>query len=1710
MRSHFLARISHTIMFVATIMFTATSAPADEPKPLVRELFVPFDDLNVILEAGGRRVFLTREEYDDLLKRARKTEAEAAPRAYALTAAEYDAQIEEGRAVIRGNLSLEVTQDGLHAIPLPLSGVGVRKATLDGEPAAIGRSQAAAQAALFVSGRGQHELELEMVAPLEVAAPRQILRFQLPHAATGRMRLAVPGNIELKSGATVLRQEFDENQNVTRFELLPTQGMTTLVMSLNNREVQNQQVVVARNVFVSELTETYERLHMTASLQVLHGAVEQFRFAIPAGFEVIDVATPLLSRWQVNAEQDQRILSVTMREPASGTVVLNIAAQRTAPELQQWELPQVRPLDVVGSVSIVGILVENRLQTQSLQPDNLISIDTDVLAETLPATIFAAEPGAPPIQPVAAYYAPQADFEIAGTFAKPEGRVHVVSNTVLVISDSGLEVRGGFALLPIAEKIFGCHFTVPTGWRVTEVTYGDGQPLPFERYDESNGSGRVDVILPQSVSPGEAYSIYFRATYTPAGWLDVWQTQQVSFPEFTIVEATSDRGAIAVQARDDLVVKTQSTAGLVPLDANRKTEFDLQETPASLALQFDARPFAAVLDVERTSPRLTAETYSFLTVAPGKLSAHYELIYDVQEARTRELSFRLPLDTPAEISVRGLDETVVKEFNSVAEDESRLWKAQLASPTRGNVRLEASFVLPIPSTGGAFETPAEGPETTDGNSGDASTAATSVTLPIIVAENVEFQTGTIAIEGSAELEVSLKTAARKVDAGELVDADYQPSRRLLGVYGFVGDVPAITAQVARPPQHALPAAIVERAELVTAVSQSGISQSAARFHLRTKASFIEVQLPAASTLWSVYLDGTASKPQRDGGRLLISLPITSAAQLRDLQLVYETPVTNMHLWSRLEVVAPQLFLRNAAEESASAPLPTADLIWYLHIPPSFRLAATDGTVFPDLRDAATRQQLAETATPAIRVARTVASSPGPFRLLLADRRFEGVTNQAGTQGVPASGRVLIEAEPGEFEGLHEGAAGETMQSGRARGNVDFDTDMSGAASDPAVPTAPAPRMAVPQDAPPAAGDEGFQFGQPFASSATAAPAEQPAADSSATAKYWALEGLRSLRIDLSTSGAPLLFQSLGADARLDVKLVDGSRLELLAAGIALIVGLLGIGLIARSWPTKLTYIAAVLVFASLIPLVTGWDRELGPAFDWSFYTGLLLIPVYLLRQFCRWSSGFFASSSAAATALSIVVIMALTASPRCAHAQAPETTLGPLHIKLLDSLPPVNVPEDAIIVPYNPDGGDAAVADRVIIPYNTYERLWKRAFPDRYLEASPPPAPYALAGVKWETRLEDLDHLEVTGSILVDVYVDKDVTVLLPFDGGVLTRSEVEGRPARVQLLATEVPAQQESQVDQVPMPAQNAAPRPTPMMLAVHLAGSGRKEIALAARLPLARRGGWRIAQGQLPAAQATSLQAVVPLAGTEVRLRDVEDRTDYLTTAANEAIATALGTQGTFHIQWRPQVTQIDVDTALTVTSEAVVDVQEDTLRALWRMQLSFPRGERDAFELQVPAEYLVEKVAGDNILSWQNNAGRLEIRLLKATRDTQQITVQLTKPSGMQVGETTNVEVPVLGVVDAALHEGRLAVRRSPLIELRLSRHNRWYGPILHRFRPPVMKRSPARWGFDRSRRISLPRHRFFSAWVPHPWQRGYQRKCRPFCGLDKANGLSNAAQ
>ena len=356
-----------------------------------------------------------------------------------------------------------------------------------------------------------------------------------------------------------------------------------------------------------------------------------------------------------------------------------------------------------------------------------------------------------------------------------------------------------------------------------------------------------------------------------------------------------------VAAHDDLIVRPTKIEHLVPLDENGMGKYDLAGIVPSLAYRYENPPFAAALLVERTRPRLTARTVCCFRVSAEGLAVHDELFYQVEGRATRRVALDLPRDTPEALAISGLDGTKLKEFVSEPGkpgDPLRRWNVLLEEATGGEVRLAVDFQQPLPSQEGR--------------------GIKDYALPLVQAAGVAYQSGLVSVEGSGELDVQVNTTARRVDVGELPDT-CQPGRHLRGVFSLVGaPPPPVSIDVTRRDGYPLSAAVAREARFFTLLSADGSAQTQARFTLRTKALYLQVELPAGAELWSAQLlgpDGTAAgavplKPQREDKSLLVGLPAAAAGTDCRLQLIYASPpVGPLRMRGTLRVPALRLLLR---------------------------------------------------------------------------------------------------------------------------------------------------------------------------------------------------------------------------------------------------------------------------------------------------------------------------------------------------------------------------------------------------------------------------------------------------------------------------------------------------------------------------------------------------------------------------------------------------------------------------------------------------------------------------------------------------------------------------------------------------------------------------------------------------------------------------------
>jgi hypothetical protein len=535
-----------------------------------------------------------------------------------------------------------------------------------------------------------------------------------------------------------------------------------------------------------------------------------------------------------------------------------------------------------------------------------------------------------------------------------------------------------------------------------------------------------------------------------------------------------------------------------------------------------------------------------------------------------------------------------------------------------------------------------------------------------------------------------------------------------------------------------------------------------------------------------------------------------------------------------------------------------------------------------------------------------------------------------------------------------------------------------------------------------------------------------------------MEGWASLRIDLTTLGRPLTFHGLGVAPRLRLELVNRRRFSALGAALAVAVFGAGLALARRRIGVRAAYVAAVMLATLLIPLLpalAGLALALNPA----FHAAAALIVFYPIAGIVRrWAARRRRGAASGALAAALTALCLGAAQPASAATPglpAPAAAGGePVSVRIVSDVEPVQVPTNAVVVPY--DTANRAAAGSVMIPYARYLELLRAAEALDRPQAAKPAAPFSLAGAVFECTLTDTDAVAIEETVHLEVFDAAGADIPLRLEGAVLAKAELDGRPAQIGMVWAAPPNAPQQQTQQA------VGPVATPGLMLLRVPDKGRHVLKLSLRAHVTRRGGWRVVEARLPAAPAALMRLVVPTPGTDVNLPGAPDRKSQRTTVAGQTIETALGAEGRFGVEWRGSVAEGEKGLALTVDSRAVFDVREDRLQLIWSYRPEFRSGERDVFQVQVPADYVVEKVEGQNVRGWEvpgvaegaAGAQTLRVELLKAAAREEQFTIHLWKPGPVPAGDAQEVTVPAVLSPGASRQTGRVVIRRSPLLDVR----------------------------------------------------------------------------
>ena len=1626
-----------------------TSLEAQEKS---REIYVPFKDLKSVLAGPIERIYLPRSEYEDLLKKADIKPGDTPPQNTVLCKARYDVRLHEDFATIRATLEVESLAEGLQLLPLRFVGVSVLSAQIDGEAAPVVRASPQ-QVNLLVGRKGKATVIIELATPVRHSAAEQSFAFELPHAPNESIGMVVPGNIEIKSGASVVSRSIDDQANETSFELLARPGPLSVTMSLNNKRLQTERQTIARSVIVDELNESLERIHATYSMEIVQGAAAEFIYEIPDGFEVTNVDTPDLARWSVSQVDGANLLKVEFRSPQTSAVTVKITAIETSPSWEEWSFPMIKARDVEASTGVIGILAERRLAVGSLQAAGAIPLNNAVLENALPQSIFIVEPGAPPLQILATYYVPQEDYSVAAKVLQPESQLNVQTNTVLTLLRDRHQAAVDFYLYPALDDLFGFDLQAPEGWNVTAIVDENQNALKYHETIDEQGVRRLHVKFPGRRAFGQLHRVTLISDQVPDGWLENWDEYTLETPAFVVEDTYRSTGVIGIRAieqyQDVFEIRADMVKGAFPLSASDRTRVSLS-SPVALAYQYDSTDFAVSTMVRKVPALYASRLASFFDVQQGVHKSYHEIAINIQRSQVEEVVLALPADsTPENITINGLAGTEVKQYSSEDDGPLRKWTIRLSTPAFSNVTLGVQY----------------------NNQVENDEAQLTPAFPEVMGAG--YQSGVFSIEASPELELTVDEPGFKpVDAGELAVNGYVVGKHRVAAFRYTGESPSINVGIEYPDLRAIPAVLVNRAELLTYVASRGVYQTVARYSLLTKADYVRVVLPGDARLWSVVVDDVVTvrpqkTPRNDGFLVDLSTAGEDVGNLRELRLIYEESQGSSGEFS---LNAPQLFEHGRNQDSNTAPLvQPARVKWQMMVPASYRLSLKNADV------------MKQTNTP-VRVTPQAAYLGGGLFLATGGLQLWGESAPTSSMSdsqiasaypgtadadyaMPMDGTEELaefEASTGAIappinsaEPKSESIPEPTAPPGPFANNETSDLDLAekAKATSPTDEVFDSPANAPQQQQPEVFADDMEKVQEEIQVDSELAGESQGVIGRQAEL-VWALEGRNSLDINLVSrihsngtyklSSDYLLYEfgNLGGVAAVEGQVVRKSFGIVLGWVVALVILALGVLVVRKDAKVKRRFLVLVLLLAIVVSALPQFIAYRGVA-EMMFASVIVLMVGYIvfhmLRPGMSWCckavfSSLIKFSGGKGVRTGLVLLSLLTGLQNSIQAQQ------------IAGVIPVDVPKDAVVVPYDPSALPVHRSDdqQLLIPLKRYTELFKRAYPGLTLEHEYLPVKYAFNGVEYSTSLYEDNSLLIEGVIGIDVFTDQELIIGLPLGDLVIEYATLDEKPAQMKVgvpqgpLAPNVAPQ--AQVQQQAEQQQDVQPAPVPAAASHQLliSGKGQHELRLGLRMPIARQGGWRIASGQLPIGVSGMMNLIVLEANTELRWNNHLGRSEYRTSQANEEVVSSLGINGLFDFRWRPVIQESLTDRDLTSQSELIIDVQEDGVYADWFVNLSFRNSTRDLFRLRVPTGMKVEAVKGANIRSWEvvnDEAGNqdISIEMLEAAQNTAQLRVSLVRYRALPTGKSDQFNIPVVSVPDAVSQKGTILIRRSPMLNV-----------------------------------------------------------------------------
>lgn len=670
------------------------AAESDSIQSWDRLIYVPFRELQKVLDGQNASAVLPYQQYLDLIRHYMQSRQENAPTVEAvLTRSTYEATVEKDVVRVQASLQLTVLREkGWARIPLNFGAAAVGELESDDDSDVLLNGLTDGKYELLVrAGAGQeHTVRLQLLTSVKTSPESRSFELQCPPVAISELSLTLPEPeqaVEISPLQILLPvDEQPEGKTVVQASLGATDRLEVRwnpragakpVMDLLTSVTNQTSVRIEPGLLQSTATFNYE---------VLRGELTEVEVHLPPDARVIDVtsANGRIGNWKPEAvgETHQK-LNVELLAPVRDRFQLTVQTER----------------NIDGeTIQLIGKTEEGRLRGLHAQGVVRESGQLSVTSDASLTTLVQDKSGVQRIDSGKSESAGGATGQTwkfsgrTGTLVlevRPvEPRLLVRQAARVVFENDQIRLQTRLSYTVERAGVFQLELDYPESLTIESVR-ADG----MTEFNTDQNAGRLTLSLARQRQGTIHVDITAHQPFDATV-----ENDQVVIPVIKPLQTEREDGRIVVYAPRSLNVSTveAETSGLFP--ANPAPEQSVGRAVQVASWQYSQQPVKLTVQTSVRPAQLTASIATTATVEPKRLNVQSLLQFTITNAGIDTLRVAVPEPLADRVTFRATHpQHRIQQSNRspAAEDGWVTWTLILQDEIVGTVAIEANWVTPL-------------------------------------------------------------------------------------------------------------------------------------------------------------------------------------------------------------------------------------------------------------------------------------------------------------------------------------------------------------------------------------------------------------------------------------------------------------------------------------------------------------------------------------------------------------------------------------------------------------------------------------------------------------------------------------------------------------------------------------------------------------------------------------------------------------------------------------------------------------------------------------------------------------------------------------------------------------------------------------------------------------------------------------------------------